>query len=130
MKRTIQFFILITFGATLLSAAPARGGLRTYTQSDGSTFQATLKGDAAFHWMESEGEVIMYNPQDKNYYNAELTPDGKFIMSKQKAGIRVMQSRAFNLSSDVSSTKKSLESKKIEALRRLQHQARQGSHPR
>ena len=129
MKR-IVLIITLLLALTNLDAAPARGGVHTYTQADGTTFQATLHGDAAFHWMESNGEVILYNPQDKNYYNAELTPDGKFVMSKQKAGIRVMQSRALHLSSEKASSQKTLESKKREALRRLQRQARQGSHPR
>ena len=129
MKRTIQFFIMMILGATLLNAAPARGGLRTYTQADGSTFQASLHGDAAFHWMESEGEVIMYNPQDKNYYNAELSSDGKFLMSQQKAGTRASQTRAFHAGNE-KNTLQERESEKRAALQRLQREARKGSHPR
>lgn len=128
MKRTIQFFILISLGTTLLNAAPARGGLHTYTQADGRTFQATLHGDAAFHWMESNGEIIMYNPQDKNYYNAELTSDGKFVIGKQKAGARVRKSAGLHTNANTGS--QTLDNTKRAALQRLQREAKQGSHPR
>ena len=128
MKKTLQIFMMTLLAATLLNAAPARGGLHTYTQADGSSFQATLKGDAAFHWMQSNGEVIMYNPQDKNYYNAELTSDGKFVIGKQKAGTRVRKSAGLHTNANTGS--QTLDNKKRAALQRLQRAAKQGSHPR
>ena len=128
MKRTIQIFILMMLGTTLLSAAPARGGLHTYRQADGSTFQATLNGDASFHWMESNGEVILYNPQDKNYYNAELNSDGKFVIGNNKVGLRVAQkSTAYTSQNNASKT---LNSEKRVALRKLQKESKKGHHPR
>ena len=128
MKKLILYIAFILMGATLLSGAPARGGLRTYTQADGSTFQATLHGDAAFHWMESNGEVILYNPEEKNYYNAELNKAGKFVMSKNRVGTRVSQKSA--IYTRQTATHKTLDSEKRAALQRLQSQAREGSHPR
>lgn len=128
MKKIIIYMAFMLLGTTLLNAAPARGGLRTYTQADGSTFQATLKGDAAFHWIQSNGEVIMYNPQDKNYYNAELTSDGKFIMSKHKAGSRTTQKSATHASKNT--IPHTLNSEERAALRKLQRESRKGSHPR
>ena len=127
MIKIVQFFIMMILGATLLSGAPARGGLHTYRQADGSTFQATLHGDAAFHWMESNGEVILFNPQDKNYYNASLSSEGKFVMSKQKVGARVGQNAPLRVNEK--SVAQILDSKKRAALQRLQRASRQGSHP-
>ncbi len=128
MKRISLYISIMLLGTTLLNGAPARGGLRTYTQADGSTFQATLNGDAAFHWMQSNGEVILYNPQDKNYYIAELNSAGKFIMSKNKVGISAQQISATRASKN--RTSQMLDSEKKAALRKLQRESRKGSHPR
>ena len=127
MKRVIQFFILIILATPTVYAAYARGGVHTYRQADGSTFQATLHGDSTFHWMESNGKVILYNSQDKNYYNAEVTSDGKFVMGKQKVGTRARRTRALHVNKNIAI--QTQESKQREALRNLQREARKGSHP-
>lgn len=128
MKKITLYIAFMLLGTTLLNGAPARGGLRTYTQADGSTFQASLHGDAAFHWMESEGEVIMYNSQDKNYYNAELNSAGKFVMSKQRVGMQAKQISAAHASQNA--RPQTLDSEKRAALRKLQSESNKGSHPR
>ena len=65
----IKIFLLILLNITLYSVQ-ALPGLKTFTQPDGSTFVGELKGDSSFHWIQSNGDVIIYNPSDKFYYKA------------------------------------------------------------
>jgi len=78
----MKFFILFLNLAFVLHAAPALSKEKTLTQSDGSTFKATPKGDEYLHYLKTEdGDILVYNPKTKNYdyaiiKNDTLTPSG------------------------------------------------------
>lgn len=126
--RKLLLAITLLLAFSTLDAAPARGGLHTFTQADGSTFQATLHGDAAFHWIQSNGSIVLFNKEDNNYYNAKLNSSGKFVMTQERVASRNKNSE---LSHRASSVKKhSLDKLQQEALKKLQSESRKGSHPR
>ena len=54
MKLNILTAIMLTGFAVKLFAVPAAPFLITFAQPDGSTFQAHLKGDEYFSWIETE----------------------------------------------------------------------------
>ena len=75
MKTNI-FIILILFATNIL-AAPAAPGVKTFTQSNGQTFSAELKGDEYFSWMvDSMDRVIQYNSASSNYEYTIITTIG------------------------------------------------------
>ena len=75
MKTNI-FIILILFATNIL-AAPAAPGEKTFTQSNGQTFSAELKGDEYFSWMvDSMDRVIQYNSASSNYEYTIITTIG------------------------------------------------------
>jgi hypothetical protein len=86
MIKQFLYYLLLTMTFSIgLSAAPARGGLHTYTQPDGSTFKAYLKGDASFHWMENDSGIILFNPKDGYFYKAEIdTKSGQLYRTPQR----------------------------------------------
>jgi len=67
--KTLLLTLLFTY---TLFGAPAIHRELTFTQPDGTTFKGYLKGDSALHWIESDGELIVYNPKDKAYYKAVI----------------------------------------------------------
>jgi hypothetical protein len=88
MQIIFKTIITILFIGSLLHAAPARKGVITFTQADGSKFQGILKGDSSFHWIESNSQVVLYNKQDKFYYEATINDSGKLSLSSKRAGER------------------------------------------
>ncbi len=69
----MKYIVLITLLISQLYSAPARGGIREFTQADGSTFKAIAKGNHHLNWIESEnGEILKYNQKTKNYEIAEI----------------------------------------------------------
>lgn len=124
MKIFLKYLTLITLLISSLQAAPARGGVHTFTQPDGSTFQGYLKGDAAFHWIESSGKVVLFNPKDKFYYNAQINAQKRFELSKEKpSGVRAYSKRGPMLHMVDSNKTKAI-------LEKLQKESRVGPHPR
>jgi hypothetical protein len=65
--------------------APAIQREVLFTQPDGTYFYGKLKGDASFHWIESNGDVVLYNPKDKYYYKAIVDPDRGLLVGSKKA---------------------------------------------
>lgn len=69
MKLLLTIMIL----TTALFATPAFKGKLSIKQADGETFQAKIKGDEWFNWIEDDnGNVIKYNNNSKNYEYATL----------------------------------------------------------
>ena len=107
MLRTIISIFLI---GSLLQAAPARGGIMTFTQPDGSTFQGILKGDSSFHWIESENKVVLFNSKDKFYYNASFDKTGnvKLVSKRLETSKRMRKAPLSAQAHSVSSNMKDL----------------------
>ena len=57
MKLISLIIILLTVFTMNLKAVPAAPYLITFAQPDGSTFQAHLKGDENFSWIETQNTV-------------------------------------------------------------------------
>ncbi|MEA1983050.1 MAG: hypothetical protein U9N39_05840 [Campylobacterota bacterium] len=130
MKLFLKFIITIVLLATTLSATPARSGLITFTQPDGSEFEGYLKGDAVFHWIESDSRVVLYNGDDKFYYNAVVNAEGSFELTKEKPP-RKVQSKSQKVSAfKVEEHQHSVDDNTKKALKRVQQNARKGNHPR
>ena len=54
--------------AVKLFAVPAAPFLITFAQPDGSTFQAHLKGDEYFSWIETENKMILVKSKTSGYF--------------------------------------------------------------
>jgi hypothetical protein len=83
-KLLLKVFFALMFLNTLGFAAEAMPGVDTFTQPDGSKFEGVLKGDSAFNWIESNGNVILYNKADKFYYKAIYDADKGFVLTNVK----------------------------------------------
>jgi len=131
MNNILKFILFLALILSNLNAAPARGGLLTFTQPDGTTFKGYLKGDAAFHWIESNSKVVMYNSNDKNYYYGILNTDGKLVLSKERPDNKIVNKNKNAISFNSQNIQvDTLDKKTRRALSKLQYQSRQGSHPR
>ena len=81
MKILLTLLTALLISSTLLFAGPARGGVLTFSQPDGTTFQGYLKGTSAFNWIESEGKVIKYNQDDKFYHIAIFDSNNSLVLT-------------------------------------------------
>ena len=55
-----------------LMAVPAAPFLITFAQPDGSTFQAHLKGDEYFSWIETENKQVLVQSKASGYFEFAL----------------------------------------------------------
>jgi hypothetical protein len=85
---------IIFLSVCALYGAPAIQNEIEFTQPDGTTFKGYLKGDSAFHWIESGNDIIVYNPKDKYYYKAIVDREKGLIPSGEKAGENVIYKSA------------------------------------
>ena len=79
--KSLTALILIGFSVKLL-AVPAAPFLITFAQPDGSTFQAHLKGDENFSWIETENKMILVKSQTSGFF--------EFAMVKQDENNRLI----------------------------------------
>jgi hypothetical protein len=63
--------IILCFAGKLL-AVPAAPFLITFAQPDGSTFQANLKGDEYFSWIETQNKMIILKNNTSGYFEFAL----------------------------------------------------------
>jgi len=89
MKTFIKILLTLTLLNTLTVAAPAISGTRTFTQPDGTRFEGILKGDSSFHWIESNGHIVICNPDDKFYYKAILDIEKGLVLTNTKPEIKI-----------------------------------------
>lgn len=83
--------LLFLFSTSLLVAAPAFQGTKTFHQNDGTYFSAQVKGDEYLHWIETDNEdILLFNKKNNQYEHAviinnELTPSGnKYTLHSAK----------------------------------------------
>ena len=90
----MRHLLLFLSTLTLLLAAPALKRVHTYTQNDGTTFEATPKGDEYLHFLQTkEGDILLYNPKTKNYdyatiRNDRLVPSGSPYRLRRRTPLR------------------------------------------
>ena len=85
----LKFFLTLALINSLSFAGPAISGIRTFTQPDGTKFEGVIKGDSSFHWIESNSEVVIYNPKDKFYYKAIIDINKGLILTNEKPAAKI-----------------------------------------
>ena len=110
MKLT-SFTILILAGfAVKLLAVPAAPFLITFAQPDGSTFQAHLKGDEYFSWIETEKKMIIVKSKISGFFEFALVKrDSKNLLILYPSGVPVIERDNSALRTDHNITKISRE---------------------
>ena len=68
---SLTTLMLAGFAVKLL-AVPAAPFLITFAQPDGSTFQAHLKGDEYFSWIETENKMVLVKSKTSGYFEFAL----------------------------------------------------------
>ena len=72
MKLISLTTLMLAVFAVKLFAVPAAPFLITFAQPDGSTFQAHLKGDEYFSWIETENKMILVKSKTSGYFEFAL----------------------------------------------------------
>ena len=92
MKHITLTIALLTSFALNLMAVPAAPYLITFAQPDGSTFQAHLRGDEHFSWIEAENKMIIVKNKASGYFEfALLKRDDKNRLKLVPSGIPVIK---------------------------------------
>ena len=92
MKLISLTFALLSGFALNLMAVPAAPFLITFAQPDGSTFQAHLKGDEYFSWIETENKQILVQSKASGYFEfALLKRDDKNRLVLAPSGTRYVE---------------------------------------
>ncbi len=89
--RLISLTALMLMGfAVKLLAVPAAPFLITFAQPDGSTFQAHLKGDEYFSWIETEKKMIIVKSKTSGFFEFALVKrDSKNRLILYPSGVPV-----------------------------------------
>ena len=117
MFKVITVFIL---SLSLFAGLPI-STKRVFKQPDGTQFEGFLKGDSSFHWIESEGDIVTYNPKDKFYYKALVDKEKGLVLTDEKPNIltkiRVLKT-------------KNIKDEDKKTLHDLSQKTKQGNYPR
>ena len=101
MKLICLTFAMLTGFALNLMAVPAVPFLITFAQPDGSTFQAHLRGDEHFSWIETENKQVIVQSKASGYFEfALLKRDVKNRLELVPSGIPVIKYGQSALRSD------------------------------
>ena len=92
MERITLTIALLTSFALNLMAVPAAPYLITFAQPDGSTFQAHLRGDEHFSWIEAENKMIIVKNKTSGYFEFAIVKlDDKNRLKLVPSGIAVIK---------------------------------------
>ena len=101
MKRISLTIALLTCFAMNLMAVPAAPFLITFAQPDGTTFQAHLRGDEHFSWIETKNKQVLVKSKVSGYFEfALLKRDDKNRLTLVPSGIHVIKRGQSMLRSD------------------------------
>ena len=91
--KLISLIVLMLAGfAIKLLAVPAAPFLITFAQPDGSTFQAHLKGDEYFSWIETENKMVLVKSKTSGYFEiAVIKRDEKNRLILFPSGVPVIK---------------------------------------
>ena len=74
-------FLLIVLLTLTLQATSTLSTLRTFTQSDGTTFKGRLQGDAFMYWIEAtDSSILLFNKKTENFEYA-MIKDNDLVLS-------------------------------------------------
>ena len=92
MKLIILTALTLLGFAVKLLAVPAAPFLITFAQPDGSTFQAHLKGDEYFSWIETENKMIIVKSKTSGFFEfAQVKRDEKSRLILFPSGVPVIE---------------------------------------
>ena len=92
MKLISMTIGLLACFAMNLMAVPAAPFLITFAQPDGSTFQAHLRGDEYFSWIETENKQVLVQSKASGYFEfALLKRDDKNRLVLAPSGTRYVE---------------------------------------
>ena len=92
MKLISLTALMLAGFAVKLLAVPAAPFLITFAQPDGSTFQAHLKGDEHFSWIETENKMILVKSKTSGYFEfAVIKRDEKNRLILFSSGVPVIK---------------------------------------
>ena len=92
MKLIILTALTLLGFVVKLLAVPAAPFLITFAQPDGSTFQAHLKGDEYFSWIETEKKMIIVKSKTSGFFEFALVKrDGENRLILFPSGITVIE---------------------------------------
>ena len=92
MKLNILTALMLAGFAVKLLAVPAAPFLITFAQPDGSTFQAHLKGDEYFSWIETRNKMILIKSKTSGYFEfAVIKRDGNNRLILFPSGVRAIE---------------------------------------
>ena len=100
MKRIVLTIVLLTGFSINLIAVPAAPFLITFAQPDGSTFQAHLRGDENFSWIETENKQVLVKSKASGFFEfallklddknrLELVPSGTPVIKRGQSKLRL-----------------------------------------
>ena len=93
MKLISLIALMLAGFAVKLLAVPAAPFLITFAQPDGSTFQAHLKGDEYFSWIETENKMILVKNKTSGFFElAVIKRDEKNRLILFPSGVPVIKS--------------------------------------
>ena len=93
MKLVSFIALILTCFSVKLVAVPAAPFLITFAQPDGSTFQAHLKGDEYFSWIETENKMILVKSKTSGFFEFALVKrDEKNRLILFPSGVPVIKS--------------------------------------
>ena len=75
MKLISLTFVLLSGFALNLMAVPAAPYLVTFAQPDGSSFQAYLKGDENFSWIETQNKQVLVKSKSSGFFEFALVEE-------------------------------------------------------
>ena len=75
MKLISLTFVLLSGFALNLIAVPAAPYLVTFVQPDGSAFQADLKGDENFSWIETQNKEVLVKSKSSGFFEFALVEE-------------------------------------------------------
>ena len=92
MKLISLTFAMLTAFALNLMAVPAAPFLITFAQPDGSTFEAHLKGDEYFSWIETQNKQVLVKSKSSGFFEFALIEEDTYKRLKLvSSGIPVIK---------------------------------------
>ena len=99
MKLISLTIVLLSGFAMNLMAVPAAPYLITFAQPDGSTFQAHLKGDENFSWIETQNKQVLVKSKSSGFFefalieededkHLKLVPSGIPVIKRGQSALR------------------------------------------
>jgi hypothetical protein len=85
----LKIILIFVLFQVMLFSSQAIQKKRVFTQPDGTKFEGILKGDSSFHWIESGGDIVIYNKEDKFYHKAIIDKDKGLIITKEKPVVKL-----------------------------------------